>query len=198
MRMSDDLPINSMHRNSINQVKEPFGEFSQLTMDENRLLLGGGASAAPGNQGNFLSQGELNDLNNCLASNQMYIYPQEIMNKLHLQTYGKSLENCNHHSYPVVSWQKGNKRNNDGYSVIKEEQALRAVSEGVNYQEQMDFQKHKQLLALIEQMRERNTKANIENLTTEFNKIWLQMTGKIQMIPLYKINKILDGIKNEK
>jgi hypothetical protein len=38
-----------MHRNSINPVKEPFGEFTELTMDENRLLLGGGASAAPGN-----------------------------------------------------------------------------------------------------------------------------------------------------
>ena len=47
-------------------------------------------------------------------------------------------------------------------------------------------------------MKERNTKANIENLSSEFNKIWLQMTGKIQMIPLYKINKILDVIKNEK
>ena len=47
-------------------------------------------------------------------------------------------------------------------------------------------------------MKERNTKDNIETLSTEFNKIWMQMTGKIQMIPLYKINKILDGIKNEK
>jgi hypothetical protein len=68
-----------------------------------------------------------------------------------------------------MSWH--NKR--EGYQIVREDQAIKSVSEGVNFEEKMDFQKHKQLLALIDQMKERDTKANMQNLTTEFNKIWL-------------------------
>jgi hypothetical protein len=55
-------------------IKEPFGEFARLSMDENRILLGGSASGAPGNQGNYLSPEELKDLNNCLKASRMNIH----------------------------------------------------------------------------------------------------------------------------
>lgn len=68
----------------------------------------------------------------------MYIYPQETINFLHKKIYGKSLENCTH-LYPVMSWH--NRRN--GYDVVKEENALKTTTEGVDYMEKQNLERHK-------------------------------------------------------
>jgi hypothetical protein len=41
-----------------------------------------------------------------------------------------------------MSWQK---KGSKGYDIIKEEKALRTVSQAVNYQDQTDYMKMKQL-----------------------------------------------------
>lgn len=51
------------------------------------------------------------------------------------------------------------------------------------------------MYALVSCLKSRETKQNIDQMQQEFNEVRASMTGKMQMVPLWKINKMLDEIQ---